>query len=450
MTKQSSFREPSRRVPVTHEVDVLVVGAGSAGVCAAIRAAREGARTLLVDTEGYLGGTWTAGMQTHVTSFHDGRRVIVKGIVLEIMKRLARAGGAEDPTRKFRPDYFKEKLRSYWVNFNHEMLKGTLDDMATEAGARLLLHTRCVGAMVRKNLLQGVIVENKSGRQAIRAKVTIDCSGDADVAFLAGAPTAQGRARDGKCQPPTTTFLLLNANLYKGGAWLKQHPGYLAACEKKARARGELTLPTHLRLGTYSCLPRVSYHNITRILGVDATRAADLTRGEIEGRKQVREVVAFYRKYVPGFEQCRLLATSSSLGLRESRRIVGEYTMDGEDVMAARHFPDGIARHRYYIDMHSPDGGGTEEDAGMSRVPPPGSHYEVPYRCLVPKKIEQLLVAGRCVSSTREALGSLRTTACCAQMGEAAGLAAAIAVRRGKTVRGMDGRVLKKRLLGGR
>ena len=183
---------------------------------------------------------------------------------------------------------------------------------------------------------------------------------------------------------------------------------------------------------------------------MDATRAADLTRGEIEGRKQVREVVAFYRKYVPGFEQCRLLATSSSLGLRESRRIVGEYTMDGEDVMAARHFPDGIARHRYYIDMHSPDGGGTEEDAGMSRVPPPGSHYEVPYRCLVPKKIEQLLVAGRCVSSTREALGSLRTTACCAQMGEAAGLAAAIAVRRGKTVRGMDGRVLKKRLLGGR
>jgi hypothetical protein len=424
-----SWHEPARDLPVRREVDVLVAGGGPAGVAAAIAAARAGAGTLLVEAAGMFGGMWTLGMQLHATCFHDRQQVIVGGIPREIIRRLEAEGAAENP---------EEKVRAapgcFWVGFDPEMMKCILDDMITEAGVEPLLHTTCVGAVVEDQSVRGVIVENKSGRAVLRAKVVIDCTGDADIAYFTGAPTLKGR-EDGRSQPVTMTFLLENVEWNRVVQFRQSDPGALAALEQDARERGELTLPKSIYLGAPTLWPGVTYHNVTRVLDVDCTRAEDLTRAEIEGRRQVREVIAFYRRCIPGFERCRLLAIAPSIGLRESRRIVGEYTLTARDVIEARHFPDAVARHHYYIDVHNPEGAGLEGGDTGQRCPPAGSHYEIPYSCLVPHECEGLLVAGRCISATRDALGSLRTTVCCAQLGEAAGVAAAAAVRQGILVR---------------
>ena len=421
-----TWREPARDLPVVRDVDVLVAGGGPAGVAAAIAAARGGAKTLLVEAAGMFGGMWTLGMQLHATCFHDKQQVIVGGIPREIIRRLEAEGAAENPEEKVRAN-----PGCYWVGFDPEMMKCILDDMITGAGVEPLLHTICVGAVVEEQAVRGVIVESKSGRAVLRAKVVIDCTGDADIAFFAGAPTLKGR-EDGRCQPVTTTFVLGGVDRERMVQFRQADPGALKELEREARARGELTLPKSISyLGAPTLWPGISYHNVTRVLDVDCTRAEDLTRAEIEGRRQVREVVAFYRRYIPGFEDCRLLAIAPGIGLRESRRIVGEYTLTAEDVVEARKFPDAVARHHYYIDVHNPLGDGLEGGDTGRRCPPAGSHYEIPYRCLVPREVEQLLVAGRCISATRDALGSLRTTVCCAQLGEAAGAAAASAVRQG-------------------
>jgi hypothetical protein len=440
-----TIREKARLTPVANEVDVLVCGGGPAGAAAAISAARSGARTLLVEAQGCLGGMWTLGLQVHATCFNDGRRVIVGGIAREIIDRLCALGAAEDPEAKLKTTP-PSAYSLFYSAFDPDRMKGVLDQMAGEAGVRTLFHTACVGALVEKGRVGGVITESKSGRQAIRSAVTIDCTGDADVAFFAGAPTIKGREGDGKCQPVTLTFMLAGVDYEKACRWAEADPAEREAVERRARARGDLTVPQRIGLGAPMLAPGVTYHNVTRILDVDTTSAADLSRAQIEGRRQVFEVVQYYRSCIPGFEACRLAAIAPLLGLRESRRIEGVYTLTADDVVKARAFEDGIARQNYYIDMHNPAGLGLEGRSGGQLRPPVGSFYEVPYRCLVPIEREQLLVAGRCISADREALGSARTTVCCAEMGQAAGLAAAWAVRDGCSVREIDGASLKQAL----
>lgn len=425
-----------------YDVDVLVVGGGAAGVGAAIAAARGGARTMLLESAGMFGGTWTMGLQNHVTSFHDHGKIVIRGIPLEIMKRLHAAGDGEDPEIKFR-----ESFKNWWVCFDTEGLKYLLDVMIAEAGVIPLLHTFATGAVVKDGRICGVSVVSKSGSQTISAKVVIDCTGDADIAHYAGAETAKGRA-DGKMQPVTTTFFMIGADqaaVYKSAT---DNRAEIDRLEDEARKHGELS--GHMRIsycGTPTSIPGMTYHNTTRILNVDATSAEDLTRAEIEGRRQVREIVRFYRKNVPGYENARLLMTSASVGLRETRRIKGFYTLTKEDVLSGAKFEDAVVCHAYYIDIHNPDGMGLEKGSDYKAYPKDGTYYQIPYRCMVPEKVENLLVAGRCISATREALGSSRTTACCMALGQAAGTAAAIAVASSVGTSRITSDVLKKQFL---
>ena len=301
-----TFHEPARDIPVAKEVDVLVVGAGPAGIGAAVRAAREGAQTLLVESQGMLGGTWTSSMQVHATCFFSGGRVIVGGLVREIIGRLARDGHAEDPERKI-----QEYPTSSAVHFEPEWMKGCLDDVVVESGAELLLHAFCAGAIVDAGGVGGIVIESKSGRQAIRAAVTIDCTGDADVAHAAGVPTRRGRESDGQCQPVNTTCLLSQVDRERSVAWVEANRGLLRKLSDQAHAAGELDRCFTIgRLGARTCYPDVTYHNIGHVFDIDCTRAEDLTRAELEGRRQVRQIYQFFRKYVPGYERCRLAAVA--------------------------------------------------------------------------------------------------------------------------------------------
>ncbi|HAU36791.1 MAG TPA: FAD-dependent oxidoreductase [Phycisphaerales bacterium] len=433
--------EPARDLPVAAEVDVLVVGAGPAGVGAALAAVREGARTLLVEKGASLGGTWTLAFQTHATCFHDRKgRLIVGGISLEILQRLHAMGAAEDPVGKSR-----NNPRSWHAAFDSDMMRCLLDDMMEEAGVQVLLHAFCADAIREDQTVGGIVVETKSGRLALRAKVTVDCTGDGDVVCFSGADFEKGRPKDGKCQPGTTTFLMSGVNREAAEKWWRDHQDLHVQLQDQARKEGRLSVPHNLWIGTPAVPENVTYHNVTRV-HLDSTDAWSLSRAEALGRRQVREVVEFYRKHVPGFEQATLLAIAPQLGLRESRRVVGLHRLTAEDVLEGRKFEDAVARHNYYIDVHAATM--TEDDrSGTDLVVAPGEYYEIPYRCLVPVRVDQLLVAGRCISASREALGSARTTVCCCELGQAAGVAAAWAAGRNCLVRDVNGRELSKKVL---
>ena len=276
--------------------DVIVVGAGPAGIGAALAAARNGARTLLIEDSGMAGGCWTLGLQNHVTCMHDHRKLIIHGIALELMQRLAATGEAEEPEEKLR-----RLPRTWYCAFDPEGLKYTLDQMLLESGVEILYHTCCVDTVCNAGgRVTGVVTESKSGRRSFTARIVADCSGDADAAAFAGAATRKGRDSDGRMQPATTAFMLANVDYDRAVAHLAAHPGFMAECEAKARKLGELDMPISPYPGCRTMIDGVTYHNMTRITGIDGTRAEDLTRAEIEGRRQARLMAAFFRKYIPG------------------------------------------------------------------------------------------------------------------------------------------------------
>jgi hypothetical protein len=432
----------AREVPVTRECRVLVIGGGPAGIGAAVAAARCGARTILVERYGFLGGNATASLVgPFMTSFSaDGQTQIIRGVFDELVRRMEKMGGAIHPS-KVPPAVAKSAYMKHGhvgvTPFDPEAMKLVSVELCLESGVELMLHTIFVDPVMEGRTVRGAIVHNKGGLQAVLAETTVDCSADADVAARAGVPFKMGRESDGLTQPMTMFFRVGNVNRAAVDAYFRDHPEEIeqrmafSSCIKAAQQNGDYTIPRE-RLSMYESPQEGVWRvNVSRILGMDGTKVEDLSQAEIVGRRQVMEILAFLRKYVPGFEHCTLIDTAAQVGVRETRRIEGEYTLTQEDLMSGRDFEDTIAYAAYPIDVHDPTGAG----GGVSNRGETANSYQIPYRCLVPKDVEQLLVAGRCVSATHEALGAIRVMPPSFAMGEAAGTAAALATAEGLSPR---------------
>jgi hypothetical protein len=406
--------DPSKTLPVADPVDVLVVGGGMTGVAAALSAARMGARVLIVEQFNCLGGVATAGWHNHLsqyTAWNSDERV-VGGVAYEVGQRLLREGYGT--------------YSGGCIDFDVEGLKLLLDRMMDEAGVRVLYYTFFCDALVEDGRIIGGVIQNKSGRQAVLAHQVIDTTGDADVAARAGAPFQLGRPEDGLCQPTTLMFTLEGVDWPQVAAWRTDYQ--MQAAWRQAQEDGIMEPFQNQIMGWWhtDVLPTQVGVNMTHMTHVDATDAGDLTRATIEGRRQAHHLVEVFRKVVPGMEHCYLIATAPALGLRESRRIQGEVTLTEDDVLAQRRWDDSIGYGSFFIDIHNPAGPGM---SGQTYRPEPGFRYQIPYRILVPQDVEHLLVAGRCVSVTHVALGSVRVMFTCMVMGEAAGAAAVLSLR---------------------
>jgi hypothetical protein len=440
-------QEATRDLPIACTPDVLVVGGGIAGFMAALAAGRTGARTLLVERFGALGGTGTAAMMSLFYVPYAASR----GLVRELFDRLIARGGA---------------IPGEFVVYDAEMYKVVALDMLAEAGVEVLLHTLVSDVIMEGTTLRGIIVENKSGRQAILSRVTIDASGDADLAARAGAPYVKGREADGKMRPMTLIFRLGGVDVRRLVGYVRTHLedfspdplqcmldvegqmvrifGFFQLVEE-AKARGELWPDCHyFRLECVLPDRGVVTVNATRVYGMDGTKTEDLSRAEIETRHQMLQLAAFARKYIPGFEQSWIVDSASTIGVRETRRIRGAYIMSEEDILAGRHYEDVVAvdanqQNPRQQGGHPPDGKeGGPQDTEARELIARMFVYEIPYRCLVPQQVEGLLVAGRCLSVDHHADVYTRNQGSCMATGEAAGVAAAIVVADGVKPRAVD------------
>jgi FAD dependent oxidoreductase len=415
--------------------DVIVVGGGTAGAVAGIAAARQRAKTLVLEQFGFLGGTQTGALVVPMMGFATSNEVLIRGLNDEIMARCADFVPGED---------------GVW--FDPETVKIVLEQMALEAGAELLYHTTVTEPILDGTAITGVRAWSKSGGRPYFAQQIVDCSGDADVAHRAGVPCQSGREEDGLNQPASLRFILGNVDLGALAAFLSELDGrehqppkvqfgfsrglgtapHIEKLVDQAEAEGVLSPAEGGYVQAFSIpgRPGEMSFNCPRITHVNGATVEDLTRSQIVGRQRIQRVIAFCKRYMRGFEQAYLAWTAPMVGIRETRRIVGEYVLTVEDVLGARKFDDRIAKSCYPVDIHNPAGEGT-----VLRKLPPDEYHDIPYRCLVPLRVDNLLVAGRCISATFEAQGSIRIQPNCRAFGEAAGTAAAVCAAGGLSPR---------------
>jgi len=424
--------EPAREIEILNEYDVVVAGGGPAGVCAGIASARAGRKTLLVEQFNCLGGMATVGLHQKIAVYHGsgGTPEIAGGIPKEI---------ADRTTKDHQADYRRNGL---YVEI--EEFKLLLDRMAEECGLELLYHSQVSEAIADGADVGGVILNNKSGRFAALAKVTIDCTGDGHVAFKAGCRMMHGRSEDGKMQPVTLMYRVGGVDWPRAERYCGEDAGLRDFC-RKAAEEGLMRPWQSMIMGFWWIPSRPDQVNVNFThMHLDGASAFDLTLASIEGRKQVREAVQAMRALVPGFEKSYLIDTAAYVGIRETRRIYGEYVLDVEDIKNQTIFEDSIGLGAAFVDIHNVEGPGMDKKSGYNL--PAGGYYSIPYRTLIPEKVENLLVAGRCHSATHEAAGSTRWMTQCMIMGQAAGTAAALAIEDGIKPRLVGISRLKERL----
>lgn len=417
------YSEPSKQIPVKAEVDVLVVGGGPAGFSAAVCAARQGVKTLLVEQAGQVGGVATIGLMSHWTGDTVG------GFYREILER-SHAVSLDSV----------ESYSTAHKTIDPERLKIVMLEMLSEAGAELLLYTFACEAILDGSRIRGVIVESKSGREVILARVVIDASGDGDIAAKAGASYYKGREYDGKMQPMTIMFKLGGVDTSKVTYVYGFEDTYTLPNGEdiQAFARKHIPFPAGHVLIYPTNLPGVVTLNMTNCIKVDGTRAEDLTKAEMECRSQMGPIVDFLRKNVEGFENCYMMSSASHIGVRETRHFVGEKTLTEQDIMAARVFEDwAVAKVHFNFDVHNLSGNGLDE-TGVQKHFRQKKWYTIPYGCFIPKGVECLMLAGRNISGTHMAHSSYRVMPICANMGQSVGTAAAFCVKKGISPRELD------------
>lgn len=435
-------------VPVCTETDVVVCGGGPGGYSAAIAAARRGVKTVLIERHGFLGGLSTASLVTTILGHTavESHEPVVEGILREVTERMHAIGGA--PT-------WSEALKEVGVRTDPEVMKLVLDEMCLESGVQLRLHSLVTDVHMEDAHIAAVMIETKSGPQAISGRVFIDATGDGDVAARAGAPTTFGRPFDGRCQPMGILFHLGGIPQLDA-----QRMQAINQAVKREMASGRLHFYGKTLLG----LDRLHGDHLSANMarrGGNPLDVNDLTMAEINVRRDVWELVHFLRTHIQGFEKCYVRLTPPQIGPRESRQVVGPYVLSRDDVLHGRKFPDGIARGSWFLDIHCPLGHADPvnscfADCVMGKecsywaaehqhlpvrektYPPVGGWYGIPYRSLLSVGVANLLSSGRCISATHEAIGSSRVIATCTAIGQAAGTAAALAVSAGIDPNGVD------------
>ena len=469
------------------ETDVVVVGGGTAGWAAAYASARKGSRTTIVESLPFLGGTMTGAMVLGSAGFrHQGLATedqelsyegdqLVRGVAQEYLNRLIDRGGAwgvkDSPTTK--------------LSFDHELAKVVLEDMMVDAGVDIWFNAQFVDVVMDGNRIAGLLVSTNGGLNIIWAKAVVDSSGNGEVAYRAGAPYEVGRATDGRPQASSLYFLVGGVNIRKTLDYFRQHPDELRREGPSSKSTPEVLeqrleegkplmfsgftrarqmavdngdFPEALgaqgpvyQLGPFRTLwrggrvdPYITAHNMDTCFGVMPTNRKELSQAVMASRKFILGLVDFYRKYIPGYENSYLLLSAPMFGVRESRRIIGDYVLTEEDVLEGREFMDAIGRCGAYIDVHDEDGGVRPTD--LREVGGAKGWYHVPYRVLLPKDVEGLLTAGRCVSADHIAQGSIRNQGGCMATGHAAGAAAALAAQEGTTPRDLNVEVLQTAL----
>jgi hypothetical protein len=425
--------EPAREIEILAEADVVVCGGGPAGVGAALAAARQGARTILLESQMCLGGMATSGMVNRLGPYHDQKDIILRGIPWEVLRTLIGRGLAQEPII-----CGPKTWMDYWLVFDPEGMKLVLDELVKAAGIKVLFGSQIVSPIVNNGSISGVLIESKSGRQAVMGKVVVDATGDGDVAARAGVPFRMGRSFDRLMQPATLFFKCLNMDWPRARDYVGAHYGELA--EKALPLGNDFVLP-----GTDSYLhPEETYFNCLHEHGVDGTDVVANSLAIMNLRQKMWRNIEVLRRFVPGCERVSLSVSAASLGVRETRRVEGAYELQIEDVLAGRQFEDQVFRYACFVDIHEPVPGKTSAHADRSLAP--GLSYGIPYRCLIPGKIDNLLVAGRCFSASHEALASARMMPSCMAMGQAAGTAAAMAVSQSILPRQVDSAQLRASL----
>ncbi len=430
MTVSTPFiREPARDIPVRGEYDVVVLGGGPAGIAAAAAAGARGRRTLLVERYGFLGGMGTAAGVTNFCGLHANVhgeiRQVVHGVADDVLARIDRLGGLNAPHQIFG--------RTFAQAYDTAAFKCAADQLLLGRGVALMLHALACAVVKDDDAIAALVIETRSGRAAVRGRVFIDCSGDGDLAMLAGAPYELGDGA-GNMLYPTLMFRLNGVDPDRAGDAWTAIPRLMEEAERAGREtfprKGAIVRPMR-----HAAEWRVNVTQIKTASGgaANGIDADELTAGEIEGRRQALAFFAFLKREAPGFAQSYIVDLPAQLGIRETRRVTGRYALSGDDVVSCASFDDTIGVNGWPIEAH------VAGDVAW-RWPAPGSRgfNHLPYRMLLPLGVPNLLVAGRCASMTHEGQSAARVSGGCFVMGEAAGTAAHLALARGVAVADVD------------
>jgi FAD dependent oxidoreductase len=440
----TSVAEPARDTPVYGEFEVVVLGGGPAGIAAAASAARNGARVLLVERYGFLGGMGTAAGVTNFCGLHANVhgeiRQVVHGVADDLLARMRALGGLNEPHLVLGKIFAQA--------YDMSAFKCAADQLLLAAGVQMLFHAFAAGVI--KNAagrVDTLLLETKSGRVAVRGRCFIDCSGDADLAHWAGVPTEKGDEQ-GHLLYPTLMFRVGNVDAVAAGEAWKTIPALM----DEAEASGDFKFP---RRGAIVRPQKHAYEwrvNVTQLKNkdgsaTDGTDAASLSEGELEGRRQVVDYLRFLRSRVPGFERAYALDIAPQLGIRETRRLVGEYMLTADDVVQCLDFEDTIGVNGWPLEMHVAG----DVKWVWPAIPESRGFNQLPYRMLLPRRsasggTDNLLVAGRCASMTHDGQSAARVSGACFVMGQAAGIAAAAALRREGSVHDIDVAALQQSL----